>query len=213
MPDRKQPDDRRAETVILLHGLGGTDWNLRYLGSRLRRSGLRVEYHGYSSRKGRLEDAAIALSGRMERTGGDRVHLAGHSLGGIVIAKMLEVAPSANVGRLALIGCPVQGSAAVEALLETRLGRSLIGSVAGEGIVKCRPRMPAGREILVVAGTLPLGIGLLIGLPRPHDGWVQVSETHIDGARVVMSRAWHFGMLFSGRVADSLCAFFNGRIG
>lgn len=213
MPGRELPDRRHAETVILLHGLGGTDWNLRYLGGRLGACGLRVEYYRYPSRKGRLEDAARGLADKVERTGGDRVHLAGHSLGGIVIAKMLEASPSPNVGRLALIGCPIRGSAAVEALLETRLGRGLVGPVAGEGIVECRPRVPAGRDILVVAGTFPLGVGLLIGLPRPHDGWIQVSETHVDGARVVLSRAWHFGMLFSRRVADRLCAFFNGDLG
>lgn len=202
----------RPETVILLHGLGGTDWNLRYLGSRLRRSGLQVEYYRYPSRTGSLEEAAMGLAGLVERTGGDRVHLAGHSMGGIVIAKMLEAAPTPKVDRLALIGCPIQGSAAVGALLRTRLGRKLLGPVAGEAIVEKRPRAPAGREILVVAGTLPLGVGLLIGLPRPHDGWIQVPETHVDGARVVLSRAWHFGMLFSRRVADSLVAFFNGGI-
>ncbi len=212
MSDRIQPNHRHADTVILLHGLGGTDWNLRYLGSRLERSGLRVEYYRYPSRKGQLEDAARGLADQVERAGGDRVHLVGHSLGGIVIARMLEAAPSPNVGRLAFIGCPIRGSEAVEALLSTRLGRNLIGPVAWEGIVQRRPCAPAGREILVVAGTLPLGVGLLIGLPRPHDGWIQVPETHVDGARVILSRAWHFGMLFSRRVADSLVAFFNGGL-
>jgi pimeloyl-ACP methyl ester carboxylesterase len=212
LSDRIQPNHRHADTVILLHGLGGTDWNLRYLGSRLERSGLRVEYYRYPSRKGQLEDAARGLADQVERAGEGRVHLVGHSLGGIVIARMLEAAPSPQVGRLALIGCPIQGSEAVEALLSTRLGRNLIGPVAWEGIVERRPRAPAGREILVVAGTLPLGVGLLIGLPRPHDGWIQVPETHVDGARVILSRAWHFGMLFSRKVADSLVAFFNGGL-
>lgn len=212
MSDSSLRTRERPETVILLHGLGGTDWNLRYLGGRLSRSGLQVKYHSYPSRKGRLEDAARGLADVVERTGGDRVHLAGHSLGGIVIAKMLEAAPSPKVDRLALIGCPIRGSAAVATLLRTRIGRILIGPVAGEGIVERRPRVPAGREILVVAGTLPLGVGFLIGLPRPHDGWIRVPETHVDGSRVVLSRAWHFGMLFSRRVADSLVAFFNGGI-
>ena len=50
------------------------------------------------------------------------------------------------------------------------------------------------------------------GLARPHDGWVQVSETRIEGARLVTSRAFHFGLLFSRNVADLLCAFFSGEI-
>jgi len=83
--------------------------------------------------------------------------------------------------------------------------------VALKGIVEDRPPAPADREILVVAGTLPLGIGLLFGIPRPHDGWIQVSETGVEGARAFRSRAWHFGLLLSRKVASTVCAFFNGE--
>ncbi|MGZ8427994.1 MAG: esterase/lipase family protein [Candidatus Deferrimicrobiaceae bacterium] len=212
MSDRDPKNTGRTDAVVLLHGLGGKDWNLRYLGRRFDRSGLAVRYHHYPSRTGNLEEIARGLAETVTRTEGRKVHLLGHSLGGIVIAKMLETTPPANVGRVAFLGCPIGGSAAITALSGNRFGRRLLGPVAREGIVERRPRAPVDRELLVVAGTLPMGIGLLTGLPRPHDGWVQVSETRIEGARLVTSRAFHFGLLFSRNVADLLCAFFSGEI-
>jgi hypothetical protein len=79
--------------------------------------------------------------------------------------------------------------------------------------VENRPPAPSDRPLLVVAGTFPLGIGLLFRLPRPNDGWIQVSETRVEGARTILSGAWHFGLLFSRKVAEGVCAFFQGETG
>lgn len=198
----------RPGSVILVHGLWGTDWGLRCLGRRLGRAGLNVRYYRYPSWKGRLDDVARGLGELVERTEGETVHLVGHSLGGIVIAKMLEAAPSPRVGLVALLGSPIQGSDLVKTLSGSRLGRWIIGPVAREGIVENRPPAPSAGELLVVAGTLPLGVGLLFGLPRPHDGWIRIPETCVEGARTIRSRAWHFGLLFSRKVAEGLCEFF-----
>jgi len=209
--ERAREDTERREAVVLVHGLWGTDLGLRGLGRRLQRAGLEVRYYRYPSWRGRLGDIAHGLRELVERTEGDRVHLVGHSLGGIVIAKMLASAPPPRVGRVAFLGSPLRGSAAVRAISRNRLGRWILGPVALEGIVERRPPEPSDREVLVVAGTLPLGIGLLFGIPRPHDGWIQVSETGNEGVRVFRSRAWHFGLLLSRRVAGEVCAFFRGE--
>ena len=63
----------------------------------------------------------------------------------------------------------------------------------------------AGRELLVVAGDIPLGTGILFGLEKPHDGVVRVEETRVEGARAVVVRASHVGLLLSRRVAALLC--------
>lgn len=204
-------ETERRETVVLVHGLWGSDLGLRRLGRRLQRAGLGVRYYRYPSWRGRLEEIVLGLRELVERTEGDRVHLLGHSLGGIVIAKMLASDPSPRVGRVAFLGSPLRGSAAVTAISRNRLGRWILGPVALEGIVEGRPPEPSDREVLVVAGTLPLGIGLLFGIPRPHDGWIQVSETGIEGVRAFRSRAWHFGLLLSPKVAGAVCDFFHGE--
>ncbi len=203
----------KGETVVLVHGLWGTDLGLRPLGRRFRRDGLGVAYFRYPSATGRIGEIARRLREFVERTEGGRVHLLGHSLGGIVIASMLASDPPPRAGRVALLGCPIRGSEAVARISGSRLGRRMMGPVAREGIVENRPPAPTGREVLVVAGTFPLGIGLLLGLPRPHDGWIRVSETSVEGARTVRSGAWHFGLLLSPGVAARISAFFRGAAG
>src|SRR5512139_1771125 len=197
-------------TVILVHGLWGTDLGLRRLGRRLARAGMGVEYYRYASWRDSLEKSAAGLREMIRRTQGGTVHLLGHSMGGIVIARMLEGRPPPGVGKVVFLGCPIRGSAVIAALCENRLGRFLIGPAAREGIVEKRPAPPKDRPLLVVAGTFPLGIGLLFRLPRPNDGWIRVSETQIEGARTLLSGAWHFGLLLSRKVADGVCAFFRG---
>lgn len=199
----------RGDAVVLVHGLWGTDLGLRPLARRFRRDGLGVACFRYPSTTGRIGEIARQLREFVERTEGERVHLLGHSLGGIVIARMLASDPPAKAGRVALLGCPIRGSEAVERISKSRLGRRMMGPVAREGIVENRPPAPTGREVLVVAGTFPLGIGLLLGLPRPHDGWIRVSETPVEGARTVRSGAWHFGLLLSRGVAARISAFFR----
>ena len=199
----------RGATVILVHGLWGTDLGLRYLGRRIARTGMEVTYYRYASWRESLDTCSRGLRELIRRSAGGTVHLLGHSMGGIVIARMLEGGSPPEVGKVALLGCPLRGSAVVTALSGNPVGRFLIGTAAREGIVENRPPAPSDRPLLVVAGTFPLGIGLLFRLPRPNDGWIQVSETRVEGARTILSGAWHFGLLFSRKVAESVCAFFR----
>jgi pimeloyl-ACP methyl ester carboxylesterase len=201
----------RGATVILVHGLWGTDLGLRWLGRRMERTGMSVKYYRYASWRESLETSSRGLRELIRRSAGDTVHLLGHSMGGIVIARTLEGGSPPEVGKVALLGTPIRGSAVVAALSGNRVGRFLIGPAALEGIVENRPPAPADRPLLVVAGTFPLGIGLLFRLPWPNDGWIQVSEARVDGARTILSGAWHFGLLFSRKVAEGVCAFFRGE--
>ena len=86
----KPEDSRRDEAVVLIHGLWMTGTEMRVLGGRLEESGFRVRYFRYRSWRGGLAQAAGALREFVEATDGERVHLVGHSLGGVVISKMLE---------------------------------------------------------------------------------------------------------------------------
>jgi len=203
----------RGATVILVHGLWGTDLGLRRLGRRIARAGMGVGYYRYASWRDSLEKSATGLREVIRRSPGVTVHLLGHSMGGIVIAKMLEGGTPPGVGKVAFLGCPIRGSAVIAALCGNRVGRFLVGQAAREGIVEKRPAPPVDRPLLVVAGTFPLGIGLLFRLPRPNDGWIRVSETQVEGARTILSGAWHFGLLLSRKVADGVCAFFQGEPG
>ena len=200
---------KESEAVVLVHGLWMTGREMRVLGGRLEQSGFRVRYFRYRSWRGGLGQAASALRAFVEATDGERVHLLGHSLGGVVIAKMLEEAPLSRAGGVAMLGSPMGGSAAARIVSRRRIGRWLVGGVIREGIVEHAPKWPGGRELLVVAGDIPLGSGLLLGLSKPHDGVVRVEETLVEGARTVTVRASHVGLLLSRKVAALLADHFR----
>jgi len=200
---------KKCETVVLVHGLWMTGREMRVLGSRLEEAGFRVRYFRYRSWRGGLAQAAGDLRKFVEAAEGERVHLVGHSLGGVVIAKMVEEAPLSRPGRVAMLGSPMGGSAAAGIMSRRRVGRWLVGGVIREGIVEHSPKWPGGRDLLVVAGDIPLGSGLLLGLPKPHDGVVRVEETRVEGVRTVTVRASHVGLLLSRKVAALLSGYFQ----
>lgn len=182
---------------------------MRWLGSRLARRGFVPRYFRYRSWRGTLSEAAERLGRFVAGCEGGRVHLLGHSLGGIVIAKMLAGGAPGNLGRIALLGCPLGGSSAAERAARSRPGRLLLGPVAMEGILSGGPGWPSGRPPLVIAGTLPVGFGLLFGVRRPHDGLIRVDETRVEGADHRDARVSHVGLLLSGSVADAVSRFFR----
>jgi pimeloyl-ACP methyl ester carboxylesterase len=186
-----------------------TGTEMRVLGGRLEESGFRVRYFRYHSWRGGLAQATDALREFIAATEGERLHLLGHSLGGVVIAKMLEEAPLSRPGRVAMLGSPMGGSASARIMSRRRIGRWLVGGVIREGIVEHAPKWPGGMELLVVAGDIPLGSGLLLGLRKPHDGVIRVEETRVDGARMVTVRASHVGLLLSRKVAALLSDHFR----
>lgn len=197
-------------TVILVHGLWMNGLELRWLGRRLERCGFRVRYFRYRTWRGSLATAAQELRRFAGQQDGEPIHLLGHSLGGIVIAKMLEQGDLANQGRIVLLGSPQQGSGAAAALERWSAGRFILGPLAGEGLVHRPPSSLAGRELLVVAGTLSFGFGRFLGVAAPNDGTVAVAETLVPGAHQILVRASHMGMLFSKAVADAVRGFLLG---
>jgi pimeloyl-ACP methyl ester carboxylesterase len=199
-------EPKKSEAVVLVHGLWMTGTEMRVLGGRLEESGFRVRYFRYRSWRGGLEQAADALREFVDSTEGERVHLVGHSLGGVVVAKMLEEAPLSRPGRVAMLGSPM-GARIVS---RRRVGRWLVGGVIREGIVEHAPKWPGGRELLVVAGDIPLGSGLILGIHKPHDGIIRVEETRVEGARTVTVRASHVGLLLSRKVAALLSDHLRG---
>lgn len=199
----------QRETVVLVHGLWMTGLEMRLLGRRLARRGFAVRFFRYPSWSGTLQGAADALRDFVERAGPGPVHLLGHSLGGVVIARMLEDPPP-HVGSVALLGSPVRGSRLAARVGRGRPGRLLIGRVAREGILDPERGWPRNLRTLVVAGTVPLGSGLLFRLDRPHDGVIRVEETRVPGAESRSVRTSHLGLLLSRDVAERIARFYRG---
>jgi len=193
--------------VVLAHGLWVPALVMTPLAARLHAAGLRCHLFGYPGRERPLEAHAERLA-RFARSVGP-AHFVGHSLGGLVVLEALERHREAKAGIVVLMGAPVRGNFAGRRLAQHGWGRWFLGASEplwreGRSARWTRPE-PLG----VLAGSLPIGLGRLLGaLPGVNDGVVRVEETAVDGMRErVVLPVGHSAMLVSARVAAQVVSF------
>ena len=201
-------NDAMTEHVILLHGVWMRGLTLLSLARRLRVAGFGVEVFDYASVFGPLDATCERLRTRMREAAADRVHLVGHSLGGIVALEATRRARDLPHGNIVCLGPPLGGSSVARVLAGVPGGRWLLGANR-DALVDGVERWDRSRPVGVVAGQLPFGLGISIGaLAAPHDGTVAVAETQLDGlADHCTVSATHTGLLFSSAVADLTVGF------
>jgi pimeloyl-ACP methyl ester carboxylesterase len=186
------------------------------LGWRLSHCGFDVLRFSYASVGKGLEHNADLLAKCCRQLGTERIHLVGHSLGGLLILAALERNRDLKVRRAVLIGSPYAGIAAAIGLGRFAIGERMMGRTVNEWLRMPRPSLSKDVELGVIAGNVPLGLGRLVArLPTPHDGVTCVDETHVPGEKEsIVLRINHTGMLFSPAVARATCAFLrNGTFG
>ena len=200
-----------SDTVLLLHGIWMRGWALARLARRLRAQGYAVEVFGYLSLAHGPDPSVARLRERMRALGPGPVHLVGHSLGGLIALRAL--ADMDSPGRAVCLGSPLVGSRAAARLARAPGGRILLGRSA-EILHEGLPPWTATREIGVIAGNKPYGVGhVLGGYGEPNDGTVAVAETRLAGiADHVVVPTTHTGLIFSARVAALTATFLrSGR--
>ena len=208
-----------AETgrVLLVHGLWYGRPGMLPLARRLKKRGWDCELFGYSSvfsaPDKNVQRLAEQVAGLQEKGGGP-LHLVGHSLGGLVILKMLaDWHAEADGGRVVLLGSPLNGSAVARRMMGSRMLKPWVGRAA-ELLDVGLDNLPEDREVGAIAGTSSLGVGRLFAdLDKPHDGTVSVAETKVPGlADHLELPVSHTGLVLSRKVADAIDAFLrSGR--
>ncbi len=179
------------QTVVLLHGIGRTPRSLNRIEKRLKGAGFQTVNLAYPWRVMDIPQLAAFVADALEAKGlcreGKRLDFVTHSMGGLLAAYMLGALrdrfPADGIGRVVMLGPPLQGSEVADALAPFLPYRWVYG--------------PAGRDLTTTAGRLngitpdyPLGIiagtmgwpyltGLLI--PGAHDGRVSVARTRCRG--------------------------------
>jgi len=156
-----------------------------------------------------LRDAAAKLAGRLRELG-DTVHVVAHSLGGVLVLEALAASSDLPKGRIVLLGCPIRGSRAAQAIARWPVGPQILGPLATAELCNpCERRAPPDREVGVIAGAWSAGLGRLFAeLPQPNDGTVAVDETQLPGAAAgIVLDVSHTGMLLSAAVAAATAAF------
>jgi pimeloyl-ACP methyl ester carboxylesterase len=197
--------------IVLVHGLWMSGFELGVLKHRVESSGeFRACAFSYPSLTGTMDDHVGGLSefARAQKT--ETLHFIGHSLGGLVILRVLLNSPELPPGRAVLLGTPLQGSRAAQGVARLPFGKMLLGSAVQEECVEFVPREWSGqREVGIIAGSMGLGLGRLVAnLDLDNDGTVLVEETQLPGAKdhIVMP-VTHTGMVFSADVAEQAMWF------
>jgi len=203
------------EVVVFLHGIwmpGGEMWPFKRLLQR--EHGLPGELFSYHSVSDTLDENAHNLARFVIELGVPRVHLVGHSLGGVVALRALAGVADMPPGRVVCLGSPLNGSRAADQLSEHHWGKSIIGSALIQGVID----QPAAnwatnaveqRDVGVIAGTLSIGLGKLFAtFDGENDGTVAVAETRLPGLKDHICYATnHTGLIFSEGVATQTAAF------
>ncbi len=216
MRDTMAPDTH----ALFIHGLWMPGQESHWFRRRLRaETGIASSVFTYRTTIEPLETVIERLHETIERLQAPNVHLIGHSLGGVVLMRLFEspLVASLPPGRVIMLGSPVCGSCAARRLESLGVGRFMLGGrVADELLPQREPSWRADRELGVIAGTRPLGLGRLFArFDEPNDGTVSLRETEIAGAtdRLVLPVS-HMGMLMSARVAREAGRFLtDGRFG
>ena len=199
---------KASEHVILLHGLWMRAFTLIALRHRLERAGFAVELFDYASVTHGPDIEVARLVQRIEALNSKKVHLVGHSLGGLVALQALQRVPELTRGRVVCLGSPLRGSAVARGVARLPGGTFVIGkhlAILRDGIERWEGR----QEVGAVAGRLPIGFGFAVGtLASPHDGTVSVVETELPGLTDhCVVPATHTGLLFSEEAAAQTIAF------
>lgn len=197
------------EAVVLVHGIWMARITLVPLQQRLRRAGFVPHILAYPSLRATPASNARRLGELVRRLRAPRVHLVGHSLGGIVVMHLLEGEVPPRVGRAVLLGSPVGGSAVAHLLARSWLTRHLLGQSVERGLLGEAPHADGRHPVGVIAGTLPVGVGRLVpGLTEPHDGTVALGETRLPGAAETLTLpVSHTGLVLAPSVAREVAAF------
>lgn len=197
------------EVVVLVHGLWMPARVMAVLARRLQRAGWRTRSFSYSSRHATTRHNAAALAEFIQGIPAARVHFVAHSLGGLVVMQLLRDFPGQRPGRVVVLGTPYLGSHVARRLSRHAWGRWLCGLSLEGGLLGDGPRWPGGRQLGVIAGTMPIGAGWLTpGLARPNDGTVAVAETVVAArSDAITVPVTHSALLFSATVARRVAYF------
>ena len=198
-PPVKASTASTTRPVLLVHGFAGTKSSWSLVAHTLSAQGLTVEAMSYPPLGTSVEQLAERLVAEVERilrrTGADKVHPVGHSLGGVVIAQAIaDRRLSGRVDTVITLGSPFGGSPWAGVLPFVEIVRALRPGSPVLRRVASAP-MPAGVRWLSVTAALDIIVPGLRSVPS-H---AQVETIMFDGVG-------HLRMLLSRQVIGCIAA-------
>jgi pimeloyl-ACP methyl ester carboxylesterase len=202
-----------TDHVILLHGLWMRGFALLMLHRRLMEAGFRVHRFDYLSVATTQQRILGRLESHIQELGQEAqaVHLVGHSLGGLLALRACDEGTQLPPGRIVCLGSPLKGSAAARRFAGIGRGGEVLLGHNRELLEHGLERWSGPREVGVVAGRMPLGLGAVLGqFQGDSDGTVAVDETCLPGiADHCVVETNHTGLLFSVEAARQVTQFLH----
>lgn len=180
------PTATNADCVVLVHGLARSGASMLVMEQTLSHVGYKVVNVSYPSTSEPLDDLVLQdLPRAVASCGEARVDFVTHSMGGILVRMYLAQNPSADIGRVVMMGPPNQGSELVDALGDWELFK-LINGPAGMDLGTDEASAPkrtgsARFELGVIAGNRSLNPLYSAMLSGADDGKVSVDATRLEG--------------------------------
>jgi triacylglycerol lipase len=198
-PHLKARTAATTRPVLLVHGLGGTKSSWSLVAQTLSAQGLTVDtitYAPYGTSVEQLADKLVAeVDLILSRTGAGRVHLVGHSLGGVIIA--LAIADGrldGRVGTVITLATPFGGSPWADLLPFVEIVRAL------------RPGSPLLQRLAtapVPDGVRWLSVTAALDIIVPG---VRSVPTHAEVETITVGGVGHLGVLLSRQVIAYITA-------
>lgn len=202
---------RPATHVIYIHGLWLSGRESLFLRRRLARdAGYSLHTFSYPTVSSSMAEVTERLHAFVQKLQPQTLHLIGHSLGGLVIYRFLERYPEQAPGRVVFLGTPSVASRAAVSAARNRWIAPLVGRCVAEELLREQSRQwQARRDLGIIAGTQPLGLGQFFArFDEDCDGTIAVSETRMPGATDhITLPVSHMGMMLSARVARETAHF------
>jgi pimeloyl-ACP methyl ester carboxylesterase len=210
---REQASDR--DVVVLLHGLGRNNMAMWLLAQRLEDAGFHVERIGYGSLNASPREILEEVSSQIDDCCSSHcktVHYVGHSLGGLLIRAYLQERRPDNLGRVALMGTPNQGTPIVDRFRDhwwMKLLGPTTNALGTDGESFPSSLEPPWYPVGVIAGVAKWGYNEP-WLPGADDGLVTVEATKLEGmSDFIVIRTGHAFMRYDPEVARQAIRFLN----
>lgn len=214
MSAREKPAE--PDCVVLLHGIGMRSYVMKRIESALRADGYRTVNISYPSRRMPFEQlAGEYLPAHLKKhdvARAPRLYFVTHSMGSLIVRKLIQDARPANLGRVVMIGPPNHGSTAADVakenvLLKKFLGGNLVRLGTGEDAI-VKTLGPADFEVGIIAGEVPINPVFGKALGGKNDGAVTIESAKLEGMKDFLVVPYsHTLMLWRKEVVDQVRAF------